>query len=236
MADSGDRDIDFVLSTVEAAKMIRQAGISLPDLPSSGFDDPFGGGTGSGVIFGATGGVMESALRTILELVTGKPAETFFDNADIMPIRGFEGVRSLSLTVGEVGPVPDLLRPLFADFDWPQGATLKLAVCNGIANARRVMDDIEAGGPFADYHFIEVMTCPGGCLGGGGQPVPVDDAIRRARAQAIYAEDRGAKIRKAHANPVVQDLYRRFLTDGPCGPLSHRLLHTRYQRRGKYIS
>ena len=236
MQDSGDRDIDFVLSTVEAAKMIRQAGLALPDLPPSGFDDPFGGGSGSGVIFGATGGVMESALRTVLELVTGQPAEAFFENADITPIRGFEGVRSLNLTVDTVGPVPDLLQPLFDDFDWLKGATLKLAVCNGIANARKVMDDIEAGGPFADYHFIEVMTCPGGCLGGGGQPVPVDDTVRAARAQAIYAQDSRAQVRKAHANPVVQDLYRRFLTDGPCGPLSHRLLHTRYQRRGKYIS
>ena len=114
-------------------------------------------------------------------------------------------------------------------------ATLKVAVAHGTANARRVMEDIKAGGKFSECHFIEFMACPGGCLGGGGQPIPTSPSIRQARAKAIYAEDASYAIRKSHENPDVLKLYTEFLNDGPCGHKSHQLLHTHYTARGKYI-
>jgi NADH-quinone oxidoreductase subunit G/[NiFe] hydrogenase diaphorase moiety small subunit len=236
MCQSGYKDIDYGLTTRELAKMIREAGIELPKMPPSDFDDPFGTATGSGVIFGATGGVMEAALRTVLEIVTGQKIERFFDHADIIPLRGFEGVRYAEVPITTVGPVPDLLKHLFTDFEWLRGATLKVGVCHGSANAKNVMENIRAGGQFSQCHFIEFMACPGGCLGGGGQPIPTSPAIRAARAQAIYAEDHSYQIRKSHENPAIVQLYQRFLTDGPGGLKSHRLLHTHYMPRGKYIA
>ncbi len=240
MADSGHKDVDFGLTTREMAQMIREAGIHLPDLPESDFDDPFGTASGSGVIFGATGGVMEAALRTVIELVTGKKVEDFFDHANIVPVRGFEGVRYAEITIPEeVGPVPDLIAHLVPNWDWIKGATLKVGVAHGTANAKKVMEDIRAGGKFSECHFIEFMACPGGCLGGGGQPIPTTPEIRAARAKAIYAEDEayGEKglARKSHENPAVVGVYERFLTEGPCGHKSHKLLHTGYTARGKYI-
>lgn len=236
MCASGFKDIDYGLTTRELAKMIREAGMDLPRLPKSDFDDPFGTATGSGVIFGATGGVMEAALRTVLELVTGQKVEQLFAEADITPVRGFEGVRYAEVPITQVGPVPDLVRHLFSDWDWLRGVTLKVGVCHGTANAQRVMEDIAAGGRFSQCHFIEFMACPGGCLGGGGQPTPTSPAIRAARAQAIYSEDHAYAVRKSHENPAIVQVYRDFLTDGPCGHKSHTLLHTTYQARGKYIA
>ncbi|MCC6696025.1 MAG: iron hydrogenase small subunit [Candidatus Hydrogenedentes bacterium] len=236
MCDSGYKDIDYGLTTRELGKMISEAGINLPDLPKSDFDDPFGTATGSGVIFGATGGVMEAALRTVIELVTGKKVENFFDHAEIIPLRGFEGIRYAEIPVKEVGPVPGILKHLFEDWSWLKGATLKVAVAHGTAYAKKVMDDIRAGGKFSECHFIEFMACPGGCLGGGGQPIPTSPAIRAARAQAIYSEDRAYSVRKSHENPAVVKVYNEFLTDGPCGHLSHKLLHTHYTPRGKFIA
>ncbi|MGA2035207.1 MAG: [FeFe] hydrogenase, group A [Thermoguttaceae bacterium] len=235
MCSSGQKDVDYGLTTRELGKMIREAGIELPKMPRSDFDDPFGGATGSGVIFGASGGVMEAALRTVLEVVTGQKVERFFDHADIIPLRGFEGVRYAEIPVAAVGPVPELLKHLFDDFRWLRGATLKVGVCHGTANAKKVMENIKAGGQFSQCHFIEFMACPGGCLGGGGQPIPTSPAIRAARAQAIYAEDSAYPVRKSHENPAILALYQRFLTDGPGGAISHRLLHTHYTPRGKYI-
>ncbi|HNY26043.1 MAG TPA: [FeFe] hydrogenase, group A [Candidatus Sumerlaeota bacterium] len=236
MCDSGFKDIDYGLTTREMAKMISEAGIHLPDLPKSGFDDPFGDATGSGVIFGATGGVMEAALRSVIELVCGVRIESLFEQARILPVRGFEGVKYAELKLPEIGAVPDLLSHLFQDWKWLEGATLKVGICHGTANARKVLQDIRAGGRFSECHFIEFMACPGGCLGGGGQPIPTSPAIREARARAIYAEDEAYQIRKSHENPAVIELYREFLTDGPCGKLSHRFLHTHYVARGKYIA
>lgn len=236
MCDSGFKDIDYGLTTREMAKMISEAGIHLPDLPKSGFDDPFGDATGSGVIFGATGGVMEAALRSVVELVCGVRIESIFEQARILPVRGFEGVKYAELKLPEIGPVPELLSHLVSDWKWLEGATLKVGVCHGTANARKVLQDIRAGGRFSECHFIEFMACPGGCLGGGGQPIPTSPAIREARARAIYAEDEAYQIRKSHENPAVIELYREFLTDGPCGKLSHRFLHTHYVARGKYIA
>lgn len=236
MCDSGYKDIDYGLTTRELAKMISEAGIDLPAMPKSDFDDPFGTATGSGVIFGATGGVMEAALRSVLELVTGEKVEKFYDHANIIPVRGFEGVRMIELPLPEkLGPVPALLQHLVPNWDWLAGATLKVGVAHGTANAKRVMEDIKAGGKFSKCHFIEFMACPGGCLGGGGQPIPTTPAIRAARAKAIYSEDAAYEVRKSHENPAVTKIYTEFLTDGPCGHKSHKLLHTAYTARGKYI-
>jgi NADH-quinone oxidoreductase subunit G/[NiFe] hydrogenase diaphorase moiety small subunit len=240
MTDSGFADVDLVLTARELAKMLRQQGIDLPSEPRSDFDDPFGTATGSGVIFGATGGVMEAALRTVLELVTGEPVEDLYAHADITPVRGFDDVRLVELTIPDaVGPVPPLLAHLVPDWDWLRGVTLRVAVAHGTATARRVVEDIRAGGRFAGCHFIEFMACPGGCLGGGGQPIPTSLEIRKARARAIYAEDaaygEAGHARKSHENPAVQRLYTELLTDGPGGATSHRLLHTGYTARGTFV-
>jgi NADH-quinone oxidoreductase subunit G/[NiFe] hydrogenase diaphorase moiety small subunit len=236
MCDSGYKDIDYGLTTRELGKMISEAGIYLPDQPKSDFDAPFGSATGSGVIFGASGGVMEAALRTVIELVTGQKVENFFDHAEIIPLRGFEGIRYAEIPIKDVGPVPDILKGLLDDWDWLKGATLKVGVAHGTAYAKKVMEDIRAGGKFSECHFIEFMACPGGCLGGGGQPIPTSPAIRAARAQAIYSEDRAYDVRKSHENPAITRIYSEFLTDGPCGHLSHKLLHTHYTPRGKFIT
>ncbi|MHB9031077.1 MAG: NADH-dependent [FeFe] hydrogenase, group A6 [Candidatus Latescibacterota bacterium] len=240
MADSGFKDVDYGLTTRELAQMIREAGIDLPNIPKSDFDDPFGTATGSGVIFGATGGVMEAALRTVYEIVTGQIADPDALAGQVSEIRGFEGVKYKELTLPtKLGPVPDILKMNkhvpFDNWDWLSGATLKLAVAHGTANAKKVLEDIKDGGKFGQAHFIEFMACPGGCLGGGGQPIPTSKEIRKARARAIYAEDQAYEIRKSHENKAVVELYTKFLTDGPCGHLSHKLLHTSYTPRGKYI-
>ncbi len=235
MCDSGFKDIDYGLTTRELAQMISETGIDLPAMEKSDFDDPFGTATGSGIIFGATGGVMESALRCIIEVVCGIKVEDLFEHADIIPVRGFEGIRFMELPITQTGPVPDLLKNHFDAWDWLQGVTLKVAVAHGTANAHRVMEDIKAGGRCADCHFIEFMACPGGCLGGGGQPIPTSPAIRAARAKAIYSEDAAYDVRKSHENPAIVKLYTEFFTDGPGSPLCHKLLHTGYTPRGKYI-
>ena len=236
MADSGFKDVDYGLTTREMAQMIKEAGIHLPDMPKGDFDDPFGTATGSGVIFGATGGVMEAALRTVVEFVCGVKVEKLFDHANIVPVRGFDGVRYVELPIASVSPeVPAIIRHLIPSFDFLKGATLKVAVAHGTANARKVMEDIKAGGKFSECHFIEFMGCPGGCIGGGGQPIPTSPEIRAARARAIYAEDAECAVRKSHENPAVLKLYGEFFTDGPCGHLSHTLLHTHYTARGKHI-
>jgi iron-only hydrogenase group A len=235
MADSGFKDVDYGLTTRELAQMIKEAGIHLPDMPKSDFDDPFGTRTGSGVIFGASGGVMEAALRTVIELVCGIKVEDIFKHADIIPVRGFEGVKYAELPIAKVGPVPDILKALIPSFDFLKGATVKVAVAHGTANAHKVMEDIKAGGKFSECHFIEFMGCPGGCIGGGGQPIPTSPEIRAARAKAIYAEDAESTVRKSHENPAVLTLYSEFFKEGPCGHLSHKLLHTHYTARGKHI-
>lgn len=239
MRDSGYKDVDYVITTRECARMIKEMGINLPDLPKSEFDDPFGTASGSGVIFGATGGVMEAALRTVVELVTGLKVESIYDHADIIPVRGFEGCRYVELKIPEkIGPVPDILKHLVPNWDWLKGQTVKVGVAHGIANTKKVMEDIAAGGKFSQCHFIEIMACPGGCIGGGGQPIPTNQSIRSARSKAIYGEDSmyGEKglPRKSHENPAVLRLYKEFLTEGPCGHKSHHLLHTHYTKRTKY--
>jgi len=179
--------------------------------------------------------VMEAALRCVIELVTGKTVENFYDHADIIPVRGMEGLRLVEIPIDEVGPVPDIIKHLVPNWDWLVGARLRVGVAHGTANAHKVMEDIKAGGPFSECHFIEFMACPGGCLGGGGQPIPTSLEIRKKRAEAIYAEDSGCEVRKSHENPAITRIYEEFLTDGPCGEKSHHLLHTQYVARGKYI-
>ncbi|MFH1846226.1 MAG: NADH-dependent [FeFe] hydrogenase, group A6 [Candidatus Omnitrophota bacterium] len=222
MNASGYKDVDFALTTREMAGMIKECGIDLPKLPDSDFDDPLGIGTGAALIFGATGGVMEAAIRTAYELVTGE--EVPFEKLRVEPVRGMGGIRTAELPIKKAVDAWKFL----------EGAVLKVLVAHGTANAKKVMDMLSEG-KLDDYHFIEIMACPGGCLGGGGQPIPTSPAIREARARAIYEEDEGLPIRKSHENPIVQQIYKEFLTEGPCGHKSHKLLHTSYTERGKWI-
>lgn len=223
MNSSGFKDVDYGLTTREMAKMIREAGLVLPDLPKSGFDDPFGEASGAGLIFGSTGGVMEAALRTVYELVTGRPVP--FSNLNIDACRGVKGIKEASIK----------LENCKEDFSFLEGVDLKFIVAHGTANAKVVMEMLIKG-ELKDYHFIEIMACPGGCIGGGGQPIPTSEAIRKLRAKAIYAEEANLPVRKSHENPKIKYIYDKFLTDGPCGELSHKLLHTKYIKRGKYIN
>lgn len=237
MYDSGFKDVDYGLTTRELAKMIKEAGIYLPEMPGSHFDSPFGDASGAGLIFGATGGVMEAAIRTVVEFITGNKAEDVFENANVIPVRGFEGIKYYEIPVGnKVGAVPELIKHLVPNWNWLKGSTLKIAVAHGTANAKKIMEDIKAGGKFSECHFIEFMACPGGCLGGGGQPIPTNEEIRKKRAQAIYNEDESLEIRKSHENPHVIKLYEAYLTEGPCSNHSHKLLHTHYTKRGKFIA
>lgn len=219
MHDSGYRDVDYVLTTRELAIMVKQAGIEFDKLPDSKFDRLMGESTGAAVIFGATGGVMEAALRTAYELVTGR--EVPFKNLNITAVRGMDGVREASIKIEK--PVEE-----WAFLD---GVELKCAVAHGLVNARKVMEAVKNG--TSEYHFIEVMACPGGCLGGGGQPIPTSPEIRKKRAEAIYAEDEGMPLRKSHENPEVLKIYQDYLGE-PLGEKSHHLLHTSYVQRNRF--
>ncbi len=216
MHDSGYRDVDYVLTTRELAIMIKQAGIDFKKLDDMHFDRLMGESTGAGVIFGATGGVMEAALRTAYELVTGR--EVPFENLDINPVRGMEGIREAKIKIEN---------PL-KEWAFLDGVELKCAVAHGLTNVKYMMDKLRAGK--VDYHFIEFMACPGGCLGGGGQPIPTNPEIRQRRAEAIYAEDAGMPVRKSHENPEIVKIYKDFLGH-PLSEVSHHLLHTKYTPR-----
>lgn len=218
MNASGFRDVDFGLTTRELGQMIRETGIQLFELPESDFDSPIGHGSGAGMIFGATGGVMEAALRTVYELVTGRPVP--FDNLDITPVRGMDGVREAEITFKDVKP----------EWSFLEGVTAKFAVAHGTGNARKLMEQVQDG--TSPYHFIEIMACPGGCLGGGGMPIPTSPEIRMARARAIYQEDKNMGVRKSHENQLIKVIYEEFLGQ-PLGHKSHQLLHTHYTPRGK---
>jgi len=217
MQDSGFCDVDAVLTTRELAKMIKEAGIDFLALPDEEYDAPMGISTGAGLIFGASGGVMEAALRTVYELVTGKQLE----NVDFMAVRGLEGIKEASV-------------------DLPPLGTVKVAVAHGLGNARNLLEKVKA--KEAEYHFIEIMACPGGCLAGGGQPLVsgpermrLSEDFRALRAKAIYEEDKGMPLRKSHENPAVNALYEEYLVK-PLGEKSHHLLHTHYQPRIKYVA
>jgi len=219
MRSSGYKDVDYVLTTRELARMIKQAGIDFLKLEDSNYDSILGQSTGAAVIFGATGGVMEAALRTAYEIVTGR--EVPFTNLNITPVRGMEGVKEASIKIKDVKP----------EWSFLEGVELKCAVAHGLANANILMDAVNKG--LANYHFIEVMACPGGCLGGGGQPYPTNIEIRKKRAKAIYEEDENMPIRKSHENPEIIEIYKEFLHE-PLGHKSHTLLHTHYRPRQRY--
>ncbi len=216
MNASGAQDVDVVLTTRELGKMITQSGIDFQALEDSDMDAPLGLGSGAADIFANTGGVMEAALRTAYELVTGR--ELPFDNLHVTPVAGLEGIKEAEITIE--GTVPE--------WSFLEGVTAKVAVVHTLSKARELVEKIRAGE--AEYHFIEVMTCPGGCVGGGGQPRITTDAVRKARIAAIYAEDEGKTLRKSHENPAIATVYKEFL-GAPLGHLSHELLHTTYEEK-----
>lgn len=219
MKNGGFPNVDAVLTTRELARMIKDAGIDFRSLPDGTFDDPLGLSTGAADIFGTTGGVMEAALRTVYELVTGR--ELPFEKLHVTPIVGLEQVKTAEI----------LLERPARGYEFLDGITLKIAVTSGLSGARKLMEQVARGE--SEYHFIEVMGCPGGCISGGGQPRPTNNGIRLKRMQAIYSEDEGKALRKSHENPFITKLYEEFLGK-PLGHKSHELLHTHYTRRGKY--
>ena len=207
---NGDPDVNFSISTRELAHMIKQFNIDINDLPEENFDSPLGESTGAAVIFGATGGVMEAALRTAYEVQTKKP----LPRIDFEEVRGLDGVKTATI-----------------DFE---GLPVKVAVCYGLANARAMMEEVRNGNP-RGFHFIEVMACPGGCIGGAGQPYHHGNSdIIRKRMEATYREDAGKPIRKSHENPDIIAIYKEYYGE-PCSHLSHEQLHTHYFDRTKKI-
>ncbi|MEA4923309.1 MAG: NADH-dependent [FeFe] hydrogenase, group A6 [Eubacteriaceae bacterium] len=205
-------DVDVVLTTRELAKMIYDVGIDFPSLGEGSFDSPFGGATGAGVIFGATGGVMEAALRTVADILTGTSA----DNIEYEDIRGLEGIKVANIDVANV--------------------KIRAACAHGLGNARTLLEKVRSGEE--EFDFIEIMACPGGCVNGGGQPLQQSDVrswcdIREERAKALYKEDRNTFIRKSHNNPAIKKLYKEYLGMAG-GSKSHELLHTHYHERPCY--
>jgi len=199
---NGNPDVDFSISTRELAHLIKQANMDLNKLPEEEFDQPLGESTGASVIFGTTGGVIEAAARTAYEIHTGKKLE----KVDLKQLRGMEGIRAGSV-----------------DFD---GLEIKIGIAHGLGNARKLLEDIRDGK--SEFHAIEIMACPGGCIGGGGQPLHHGNSeILQKRAEALYREDAGKPIRKSHENPAIIELYENYLGE-PCSELSHQLLHTHY--------
>ena len=209
---AGVPDIDFALTTRELAKLIKRKGILFNELPDEQFDTPLGIASGAGLIFGATGGVMEAALRTVYEVLEGKAAPSL----DWLEVRGTEGRKEATYKVA--------------------GMDVKVCVVSGLANARKVMEEVAAG--TSPYHFIEVMSCPGGCVNGGGQPI-VDaftrnnNDVRAIRAKAIYDTDAAMTLRKSHENPAIQDLYKDYF-GAPGSHKAHDVLHTSFVKREKY--
>jgi NADP-reducing hydrogenase subunit HndD len=205
----GNPDVDYSISTRELANLIKRANIDFNGLEDADFDNPLGESTGAAVIFGTTGGVIEAAVRTAYEVHTGKP----LPKVDFEELRGMEGIRSATV-----------------DFD---GLPINIGIAHGLGNARKLLEDIKAGK--SEYHAIEIMACPGGCIGGGGQPyIHGDTSILKARQKAIYQEDAGKTIRKSHENQYVQKLYEEFLGK-PMSEKAHHLLHTHYFDRKKEV-
>jgi len=212
LASTGYPDVDEVITTRELAQMIKESGIDFRNLEDEEFDDPMGEATGAGVIFGATGGVMEAALRSLPYLLTGKDEE----NIDITVVRGTEGIKEAEMDI--------------------DGLKVKAAVAHGLGNARKLLDKVRSGE--ASYDFIEIMACPGGCVCGGGQPIQPaslknDTDLRSERAKALYQEDKDLPIRRSHQNPRVLKMYEEYF-EKPGGHKSHKLLHTHYTARENY--
>lgn len=201
MGREGRQDVDIVLTTRELIKLIKYVGLSFGQLPETEFDSPLGTASGAGAIFGTTGGVMEAALRTVCDKLTGKTLERL----DFQEARGFKGIKECTLELG--------------------GRTLHIAIAHTLKNAEILMEQVRKG--ISPYDFIEVMACPGGCIGGGGQPIGTTNAVKKKRMQALYEIDRSLPVRKSHENPVLQVLYRDFLGEPGQGK-AHELLHTSY--------
>jgi NADP-reducing hydrogenase subunit HndD len=205
----GNPDVDYSISTRELASLIKRANMDLVNLPDQDFDAPMGESTGAGVIFGVTGGVIEAATRTAYELHTGKTLK----KVDFEALRGLDGIRHATI-----------------DFD---GLPIKIGIAHGLGNARKLLEDVRSGK--SEFHAIEIMACPGGCIGGGGQPLHHgDSSIIQKRFEAIYKEDAGKGIRKSHENPYIIKLYEEFLGK-PMSEKAHHLLHTHYVDKSKKI-
>ncbi len=209
---AGVPDIDIAITTRELAKLIKRKGIIFEDLPEEKFDAPLGIASGAGLLFGATGGVMEAALRTVYELLEKKSAPSL----DWNEVRGTDGIKEATYKVG--------------------GMDVKVCVVNGLANARKIMEDVQAG--TSPYHFIEVMSCPGGCVTGGGQPIKSayvlnNQDVKALRAKAIYDTDANMELRKSHENPAIKEIYETYFGE-PNSHKAHEILHTSYVKREKY--
>ncbi len=212
MKENGLYDVDAVLTTRELARMIKSANIEFTELEDEAFDDPMGEATGAGAIFGVTGGVMEAALRSVSEILTGKELEKI----NFEEVRGQTGIKRATIKIGD--------------------NEIKVVVAHGLGNAQTIMEEIKQGK--ADYQFVEIMACPGGCIMGGGQPIKSSKTrmtvdVRKKRADAMYTIDEKSKIRKSHENPVLQKIYKDYLGE-PGGHKAHEILHTHYTEREKY--
>ena len=203
MEVNGIRDVDVVITTRELSQMIYDMGLDFTILHDSEFDNPFGEATGAGHIFGVTGGVMEAALRTVVDILNGTSTDSF----EYSTVRGLEGIRIAKVKAGNL--------------------ELRAAVAHGLGNARKLMDAIRAGEKF---DFVEIMACPGGCINGGGQPINLDPETPRLRIEALYRDDRNLPVRRSHDNPEIQALYRDFLGE-PNSHRAHELLHTHYYQQ-----
>jgi len=201
---TGAKDIDVVITTRELGRMVKQAGIDFVNLEDSDYDMPLGEYSGAATIFGATGGVMEAALRTAYEMLTGET----LDEVGFVPLRGLEGIKVSDVDVN--------------------GTNVRVAVAHTLGNASKLLEKIRNGEEKVD--FIEVMACPGGCIGGGGQPIPTNNEIRILRSKALYKDDSERQIRKSHENPYVKQLYADYLGEVG-GEKSHHLLHTHYEEK-----
>ena len=212
LSNNGLSNVDYTITTRELARMIKQANIDFVKLEDSSFDNPMGEATGAAAIFGTTGGVMEAALRTAQDILTGKDLEKI----EFEQVRGKKQIRKATVEIA--------------------GKQIKVATASGLANARKVLEEIKSGK--ADYQFVEIMACPGGCIMGGGQPIKSSKIrsevdVRKLRADALYTIDEKSTIRKSHENPVLKKIYKDYLGE-PGGHLAHELLHTKYVARKKY--
>lgn len=212
MKVDGRCDVDSVITTRELARMIKQANIEFTKLEDDVFDNPMGEATGAAAIFGTTGGVMEAALRTAYELVTGEELKEI----NFEEVRGAKGIKKATIKIGD--------------------KEVRVAVAHGLGNARKVSEEIKNG--IADYDFLEVMACPGGCIMGGGQPIKSSKIrsevdVRGKRAASMYSIDEKSTIRKSHENPILKQIYKEYMGE-PGEHQAHKLLHTKYEKKEKY--
>ena len=216
MRSSGFQDVDYVLTTRELGDLIKMGGIDFNALPEGTMDAPMGISTGAADIFANTGGVMEAALRTVHAVTTGRSLGT--EDLHIAPLAGLDGIKTASVVLSGTVDAWSFL----------EGKEVKVAVAHGLGNAATLIAHIRSNPD--EFQFVEIMTCPGGCIGGGGQPRFTTDEVRKARISAIYKEDEGREFRQSHENPAVQALYKEFLGK-PLGEKSHHLLHTDYAEK-----